>query len=126
MTISDILGLVITIAAPILVALIGFVVYFLCKKLSAQTDNEFVNSVLQEIRQRVHNAVIYVNQTYVDALKKEGKFDLEAQKKAFQTAYNTIIETLSAEALSYIESISGETNKLLEVLIEDEVWFNKS
>ena len=126
MTISDILGLVITIAAPILVALIGFVVYFLCKKLSAQTDNEFVNSVLQEIRQRVHNAVIYVNQTYVEALKKEGKFDLEAQKKAFQTAYNTIIETLSAEALSYIEGVSGETNKLLEVLIEDEVWFNKS
>ena len=125
MTISDILGLVITIAAPILVALIGFVVYFLCKKLSAQTDNEFVDSVLKEIRQRVHNAVIYVNQTYVDALKKEGKFDLEAQKKAFQTAYNTIIETLSAEALSYIESISGETNKLLEVLIEDEVWSNK-
>lgn len=126
MTISEILGLVITIAAPILVALIGFVVYFLCKKLSAQTDNEFVNGVLSEISKRVRDAVRYVNQTYVDALKKEGKFDLEAQKKAFQTAYNTIIETLSADALAYIESISGETNKLLEVLIENEVWFNKA
>ena len=126
MTISDILGLVITIVVPVIVTFIGFGVQALCKKFSAQTENEVVESILQEIYARVNDAVDYVNQTYVDALKREGKFDLDAQKKAFQTAYNTIIETLSAEALSYIESISGETNKLLEVLIESSVRLHKN
>lgn len=121
MTIKEVLGLALTIAVPVIIAFLGFLVYYVCKKISNSTDNEFVKGLMEEIKNRVNDAVVFVNQTYVNALKEEGKFDLEAQKNAFNTAYQTIIETLSADALDYIETISGDSNKFLEVLIEKNV-----
>ena len=41
--------------------------------------------------------VIATNQTYVDALKKAGKFDEEAQKEAFAKTYNAVLLVLSDE-----------------------------
>ena len=125
MAIKEILGIALTIAVPVIVALLGFLVYYLCKKIAGSTENEFIKSLMDEIKDRVNDAVVFVNQTYVNALKKEGKFDLDAQKQAFNTAYQTIIETLSAEALDYIEAISGDSNKFLEVLIEKNVFEEK-
>ena len=127
MAIKEILGIALTIAVPVILLMLGVLVRYICKRIGGKTQNEFVKSIVEEIGERTKYVVEYVNQTYVNALKKEGKFDLDAQKKAFQTAYQTIIETLSAEALDYIESVSGDSNKLLEVLIEryvieEKVW----
>ena len=118
MAIKEILGIALTIAVPVILFMLGILVRYICKRIGNKTENEFVKFIMDEICKRVKYAVQFVNQTYVNALKKEGKFDLDAQKQAFNTAYQTIIETLSAEALDYIESISGDSSKFLEVLIE--------
>jgi hypothetical protein len=52
--------------------------------------------------------VIATNQTYVEALKKEGKFDLDAQKKAFEQTKDAVLAILDDEAKKYLASIFGD------------------
>ena len=69
--------------------------------------------------------VIATNQTYVDSLKKQGKFDAEAQKKAFEMTYNAVIEILSEEAKVYLASVYGDLTAYITNMIEAEVNKNK-
>lgn len=58
------------------------------------TKNENIAKLIEDALSDVMDAVLYINQIYVDALKSSGKFDKNAQKNAFNRAY--------AEALSLI------------------------
>ena len=53
------------------------------KKISKETDNETLNKYLKMLSETITKCVIATNQTYVETLKKQGKFDEEAQKIAF-------------------------------------------
>ena len=77
----------------VVIPAIPVLVTYLVKYLKAKTEqtttkinNELVRTYLQEATDAVLQAVTYTAQTYVDTLKKQGKFDEEAQKKAFNTA----------------------------------------
>jgi hypothetical protein len=65
--------------------------------------------------------VIATNQTYVNSLKAEDKFDAEAQKTAFKLTYDAIIATLSDEAKKYITETSGDLTVYLTQVIESQV-----
>jgi predicted transcriptional regulator len=58
-------------------------------------------------------------------LKKQGKFDKEAQKIAFEMSYNAVIEVLSDDAKEYLSTIYGDLNAYIVHLIEAEVNRNK-
>ena len=49
-------------------------------------NNKFAQNCLQNAANAVFNAVQYVNQTYVDALKEQDKFDADAQRIAYSRA----------------------------------------
>ena len=49
-------------------------------------NNKFAQTCLQNAANAVFNAVQYVNQTYVDALKEQDKFDEAAQRIAYSRA----------------------------------------
>ncbi|MFR3225277.1 MAG: hypothetical protein ACLTOI_12785 [Faecalibacterium sp.] len=49
-------------------------------------NNKFAQTCLQNAANAVFNAVQYVNQTYVDALKEQDKFDEAAQRIAYNRA----------------------------------------
>lgn len=66
----------------------------------------------------VSNCVLEVSQTYVDTLKKEGKFDAEAQKKALDMCLNNIQTKLTPEIIEYIKSNFGDVVGYLKMLIE--------
>jgi hypothetical protein len=55
----------------------------------------------------ISTCVIATNQTYVESLKQQGKFDAEAQKEAFAKTYNAVIAVLSEEVKLYIIETSG-------------------
>lgn len=115
---KEILGILITIGVFIGLALVGVLVRYICKKLSQQTDNEFFQGFLEELSTLSAKAVDYVNQTYVNALKEQGKFDLDAQKQAFQTAFDAVIGSLSSDALKYINSGDSDPVDFITMFIE--------
>ena len=71
------------------------------------------------------DAVIATNQTYVEALKKEGKFDADAQKKAFEQTYNTVMKLLTADAKEYLETAVADLTVYINTRIEAEVNVSK-
>ena len=73
----------------------------------------------------ITDCVIAMNQTYVNSLKLQGKFDAEAQKKAFNDVYNKVIAILGQDAIEYLNSAIGDLNEYITSKIEKEVSSNK-
>ena len=113
---------------PLLGVLTTFLILFINKKsqeLKAQTDNELYHKYIDMLEQTVVNCVIATNQTYVDSLKKQGKFDLEAQKEAFNRTYSQVMLILADDAKVYLESAVGDLNAYITNMIEAQVKENK-
>ena len=113
---------------PLLGILTTFVIIFISKKaqeLKAKTNNELYHKYIDMLEQTIINCVIATNQTYVDALKREGKFDGEAQKIAFQKTYDSVIAILSEDAKTYLNEAIGDLQAYIVNLIEAQVNINK-
>lgn len=113
---------------PLLGVLTGYLVSFLKAKgnqIAENADNALASKYIKMLTETVCTCVIATNQTYVEALKKEGKFDAEAQKKAFQMTYDAVMSILSKEAKDYLQSIYGDLDTFLTNAIEAQVKNNK-
>ena len=113
---------------PLLGVLTTFLILFINKKsqeLKATTDNELYHKYIDMLEETVVNCVIATNQTYVDSLKKQGKFDLEAQKEAFSRTYNQVMLILADDAKVYLESAVGDLNAYITNMIETQVKLNR-
>lgn len=109
---------------PILGALAGFLINFINKKtneVKAKTNNELVQKALTILETTVINAVQTTNQTYVDSLKKENIFDVNAQKKAFEETYNAVVNSLTEDTKKGLEQITNELPLYITQLIEAKV-----
>jgi hypothetical protein len=70
--------------------------------------------------------VTYTAQTYVDNLKKQGKFDTEAQKVAFTTAKEVALQLLTEDAKKMIGDLYGDLMVWLDTKIEQTVKEQKT
>lgn len=68
------------------------------------------------------NAVSCVFQSFVETLKKQGKFDKEAQDMAKQKAYEIIMTQLTPELKKYIEDNFGDMKEYIMNLIETTIY----
>ena len=85
------------------------------------TKNENVSNLVKEALNNVMDAVLYVNQTFTDSLKKKGEFNEEAWEEARKKAYNAALETISEESKNAIIMMYGSFDKWLQVKIESSV-----
>lgn len=70
----------------------------------------------------VMNSVKTIAQTYVDTMKKEGKFTKENQEKAFQMALDLIKGQLTPELIKYIQDNFGDLELYLKTQIESVIF----
>lgn len=113
---------------PLLGILTTYIVSFLrnkSKELSAKTNNETLNTYLNMLTDTITNCVIATNQTYVNSLKSQGKFDAEAQKRAFETTKNAVLLILTDEVKSYLSTAIGDIDAFIDNQIEAVVNINK-
>lgn len=85
------------------------------------TQNENTAKIIEHALSDVMDAVLYINQIYVDALKSSGKFDKDAQKNAFNRAYTEALNMISEESQKVIEQVYGSFDKWLMLKIETSV-----
>ncbi len=85
------------------------------------TKNEDLSKIVEGALSDVMDAVLYINQIYVDSLKSSGKFDKEAQEEAFNRAYTEAMNMISDEAKKVIEQLYGSFDKWLKLKIESSV-----
>ena len=115
-----------------IIPLLGIVTFYIVQfiktkteELNANNSNEVLNKYIEMLSNTICECVIATNQTYVDSLKAQGKFDAEAQKKAFEMTYNSVINILTDEAKVYLTSIYGDLTAYITNMIEAEVNKNK-
>jgi len=86
--------------------------------LSTKIKNEKANNILETATNIVINAVKSVFQTYVDSLKKEGKFDKESQLVALNKAKGVAISQMSEVLKEFIKNNYGNLDAWLNTQIE--------
>lgn len=83
--------------------------------------NETISNIIKDALDDVMDAVLHVNQTYVDSLKTSGKFDKEAQSEAFNKAYSEAVKLISVGTKEIIEEAYGSFDEWLKSKIESSV-----
>lgn len=73
---------------------------------------------MQTATEIVVSAVKTVFQTYVDSLKKEGKFDKESQLTAFNKARNIVMVQMTNDVKQFIIKNHGDFDTWLSTQIE--------
>lgn len=83
--------------------------------------NEIISNLIKDALSDVMDAVLYVNQTFVDTLKAKGEFTKEAWETAKKKAYNAALLTISEESKKAITEIYGSFDQWLQLKIEASV-----
>ena len=116
----------------VLIPLLGVLVAFFVKwinvkssEIAVSTDNALLNKYLSMLTSTITDCVIATNQTYVDALKAEGKFDAEAQKKAFSLTCDAVLSVLTDDAKEYLSESLGDLESYITSKIESQVKLQK-
>lgn len=105
--------------------IIGFLSFLLTqwmKKIAKKADNELLVQALEIVQRLIINVVNTVQQTFVEQLKKDGKFDKEAQAVALQKAIDQVIAGTSKEAQALITAAYGDFVKWVTLQIESLVY----
>lgn len=113
---------------PVLSILGVYLVYLITTKIremKEKSKNELTNKYLDMLNTTISNCVLATTQTYVEALKKEGKFDLEAQKIAFTKTYEAVMKILTDDAKKYLTNAVGDLETFVTSKIEADVKLTK-
>lgn len=115
-----------------IIPLLGVLTAFFVKWVNAQSvkiqtnvNDTTLKKYMDMLTQTISDCVIATNQTYVESLKQQGKFDLEAQKTAFNLTKDAVMAILSEEAQIYLSTAVGDLNAYITKKIEAEVNLNK-
>ena len=113
---------------PLLAILTKYLVAWIqikTKELTDTKDNEMFTKYMTLLSDTVINCVVTTNQTYVNTLKEQGKFDAEAQKEAFNKTYEAVMRILTDDAKKYLGEVLGDLDLYINTLIESQVSFQK-
>jgi hypothetical protein len=91
------------------------------EELKKQAKNETTKKYIEMLDDTIIDCIIATNQTYVDALKKAGSFDAEAQKHAFKLTYDAVMAILTDEAQVYLNEAIKDLNVYITNKIESGV-----
>ena len=91
------------------------------KEIKDKTKSETAKKYIEMLDDTIINCVVATNQTYVDALKKAGSFDTEAQKQAFKLTYDAVMAILTDEAQVYLNEAIKDLNAYITSKIESGV-----
>ena len=113
---------------PLLGVLTAYVVKYIKIKsteITIKTENELIDKYTLMLADTISACVLATNQTYVDSLKQQGKFDAEAQKEAFNMTLNAVLSILNDEATVYLTEAFGDLNTYISSQIEASVKKSK-
>lgn len=94
---------------------------YLCYVISKKVRNDTLNGYICDAINVVYSAVECTNQTFVDELKKEGKFTKEMQIEAFNRSKEMVLNLLSEAAKQAIIKSCGDLEAWVQIQIESAV-----
>ena len=113
---------------PLLITIITICICTMTSKVAknaAESVPSKYGGIIYALENIVNRAVITTNQTFVNELKKQGKFDKEAMEVAYNKTFNSIVASLSQSFFEYIDEENIDIDTLLKNMIETSVDWNK-
>ena len=113
---------------PLLGVLTAYLVKYIKIKsaeIQATVDNDTADKYIALLSDTITACVIATNQTYVESLKLQGKFDMEAQKEAFRKSADAVMLILNEDAKEYLSTVVGDLDIYITKKIEASVNENK-
>ena len=113
---------------PLLITIITICICTMTSKVAknaAESAPSKYSGIIYALENIVNKAVITTNQTFVNELKKQGKFDKEAMEEAYNKTFNSIVASLSQSFFEYIDKENVDIDALLKNMIETSVDWNK-
>ena len=113
---------------PLLAILTKYLVAWIQVKtneLTEQKNDAMFTKYMNLLQDTTISCVIATNQTYVDTLKTQGKFDAEAQKIAFKKTYDAVMAILTEDAIKYLNESLGDLDAYVNMMIESQVNLQK-
>ena len=113
---------------PLLITIITICICTITSKIAknaAESAPSKYSEIIYALENIVNKAVITTNQTFVNELKKQGKFDKEAMEEAYNKTFNSIVASLSQSFFEYIDKETIDIDTLLKNMIETSVDWNK-
>ena len=95
------------------------------QQLLEKSKDETTKKYIEMLDTTIVDCVLATNQTYVETLKKDGIFDAEAQKAAFQLTYNAVLDVLSDDAEEYLSRVIKDLPTYITNKIEAQVSLYK-
>lgn len=118
---NEFLKAVLAAAIPILA---GYLVAFIqskSKALMTSTNSAIMKDLIAGVDKIVVDAVSCTDQTFVDDLKKAGKFDAAAAKEAFEKSKDAILKVLPQNTKDALALLYSDVDAWLDAKIESTV-----
>lgn len=109
---------------PLLGILVKYFVNFVnlkAEELKEKTENDKYRKYITLLQNTIISSVTATNQTYVNALKEQDKFDKEAQIEAFRRTYAAVMSVLTDEAKECLNEAIGDLKTYIVNSIEEQV-----
>ena len=95
-------------------------------EMTASKNDATFTKYMKLLQDTVISCVIATNQTYVETLKAQGKFDAEAQKEALKKTYDAVMAILTEDAINYLKEVLGDFDAYVNTMIESQVNMQKT
>ena len=109
---------------PLLAILTKYITAWIEIKINEMTANKndaTFTKYMTLLQDTVISCVIATNQTYVETLKAQGKFDAEAQKEALKKTYDAVMAILTEDTINYLKEVLGDFDAYVNTMIESQV-----
>lgn len=119
---QSVLNIILAAVSIIVTGLASWGVAVFTNWISSKMKDKKMVQMLSEILKIITDAVMEIFQTFVEALKKEGKFDAAAQQMAKEKAMDKILARLSENMKGYITEHYGDLKAWLSDQIETIIY----
>ena len=125
MGLNEVLSTVLIALSGVLTAVLPVVARFVIAWIKAKTDeiaekaeNERLTFYLDELNELVEEVVLATKGLYVDRLKDEGAFTLEAQQEILEKAKKMVFSLSSKKMQNVLDSFEIDLSEYVEVKLE--------
>lgn len=99
-------------------AVIALMIPYVSSVIGNKIRNDHIRKLVEKGESFVTKSIEMVQQTFVEDLKKQGKFDAESQAIAFKQCYDNWMSMASDEIKCAIMNEVGDLDAWLETMIE--------
>ena len=119
---QEVLNIIYSVISIIATGIASLIVAKVSQFINAKIKDKKLAEALTQIASIVESCVKEVFQTFVDSLKKEGKFDKEKQQEAFDKCKEKIKSQLSNTLVQFITDNFGSVDSYIGSLIESTIY----